>query len=93
MGAERTKEELLAAEHNFRGCEGHLHRSIKAWRLAQAAASSNKLHYRLRGTHGDNYRQELKNAYESALREFKEASARLERARREHEKAIEMRGA
>ena len=88
MGPERTEEELRAAEHNFRGCEGHLQRSIKAWRLAQAAGSSNKLHYRLRRTRGDNYRQQLKGAYESALQEFADARVRLEKATRAHKEAI-----
>ena len=87
MGLEGTEEALRAAEYNYRGCEGHLQRSIKAWRLAQAAASSNKLYYRLRRTHGDNYRQKLKDAYESALQEFADASARLEKATRVHEEA------
>ena len=88
MSLEKAKEELLAAEHNLRGCEGHLHRSIKAWHLAQAADSSNKLHYRLRRTHGDSYRQMAKDVYESALREFHEATARLEKAKRAHEEAM-----
>lgn len=88
MGVERTEQELRAAEYNFRGCEGHLHRSIAAWRQAQAADSSNKLYYRLRRTHGDNYRQKLKDAYESALREFDDARERLEKARRAQEEPV-----
>ena len=88
MGVERTKEELLAAEHNYRGCESHVHRTGAAWLDAEAAVSSNRRHYRLRRTHGDNYRQKLKDAHQAALRAFAEATARLEKATREHEQAI-----
>ena len=88
MGVERTKEKLLAAEHNYRGCHAHVHRTSAAWLDAEAAASSNRRHYRLRRTHGDNYRQELKDAHQAALREFDEATVRLEKAKREHEEAL-----
>lgn len=90
MDISEAKLKLDMAYRNLQGCESYLSQTYAAYRDAQAARGSNERHYRLRRIHGDNYRQKLEDQWESALQQFKDANARLNRATEKYEGAVQI---
>ena len=89
MGVEEAKHQLEMAERELRGCEANLHRASRASLDAEAARTSNDLHYRLRRKHGNDYRENLKDHYDFALRQFNYAKEQLEKAKEDYRTATE----
>ncbi|MCY4528466.1 MAG: hypothetical protein OXD46_05470 [Chloroflexi bacterium] len=89
MEISEAKLELDMAYRNLQGCESYLSQTSAAYRDAQAASGSNERHYRLRRIHGDNYRLKLEDQWKSALQQFKDADARLNRAREKYKEAVQ----
>ena len=88
MDIEQAKMELESAKRNLRGCANEVERTSREWLKAESASRANgRMHHRLRGQYGDNYRKRLNNDWEGARRAFDEARARKDKAKAVYDKA------
>ena len=88
MNVEEAERRLEMAEHRKGLWERHLNQANRDCRIAEASRGNNDLHYRLRRQYGDNYMNELREAREHALKEFRCACEEVEKVRADCERAV-----
>ena len=88
MDIEEARRRLEEAEQRLRGCNADLDHADRELATAQRSGGDNRLWYRLRRTHGDDFMKTSKDAKDRALREFRSALEERDKAKADYERLI-----